>query len=87
MGGMLIMSAMTASGQTIAEELMADPNRAAGNFYALPIGKMPKDNRLQKERSLFISTIMAVQDPIIVKCNPSMRSLMPYLPRPTAWAN
>ena len=43
MGGMLIMSAMTASGQTIAEELMADPNRAAGNFYALPIGKMPKD--------------------------------------------
>jgi hypothetical protein len=42
-GGMLLMSVMTASGQTIAKELMADPNRAAGNFYALPIGKMPKD--------------------------------------------
>ena len=41
--GMLLMSTMTASGQTIAEELKADPNRGAGNFYALPIGKMPKD--------------------------------------------
>ena len=40
---MLLMSTMTASGQTIAEELKADPNRGAGNFYALPIGKMPKD--------------------------------------------
>ena len=37
------MSVTTASGQSIAKELMADPNRAAGNFYALPIGKMPKD--------------------------------------------
>ena len=43
MGGMLLMGAMTATGQTIVEELMADPNRAAGNFYALPVGKMPKD--------------------------------------------
>ena len=41
--GMLLMSTMTASGQTVAEELKADPNRAAGSFYALPIGKMPKD--------------------------------------------
>ena len=41
--GMLLMSTMTASGQTVVEELKADPNRAAGNFYALPIGKMPKD--------------------------------------------
>ena len=40
---MLLMSTMTASGQTVAEELQADPNRGAGNFYALPIGKMPKD--------------------------------------------
>ena len=40
---MLLMSTMTASGQTVAEELKADPNRGAGNFYALPIGKMPKD--------------------------------------------
>ena len=40
---MLLMSTMTASGQTVVEELKADPNRAAGNFYALPIGKMPKD--------------------------------------------
>ena len=32
-----------ANGQTVAEELQADVNRAAGTFYALPIGKMPKD--------------------------------------------
>ena len=32
-----------ANGQTVAEELHADVNRAAGTFYALPIGKMPKD--------------------------------------------
>lgn len=42
-GGVMIMSTITAAGQTVAEELLADPNRAAGNFYALPIGKMPKD--------------------------------------------
>jgi len=42
-GGALLMSTMTAKGQTIAEELKADPNRAACNFYALPIGKTPKD--------------------------------------------
>ena len=43
MGGMLLMSTITATGQTIAQELKTDPNRAAGTFYALPIGKMPKD--------------------------------------------
>ena len=32
-----------ASGQTVAEELQADVNRAAGTFYALPVSKMPKD--------------------------------------------
>lgn len=32
-----------ANGQTVAEELQADVNRAAGTFYALPVGKMPKD--------------------------------------------
>ena len=32
-----------ANGQTVAEELHADVNRAAGTFYALPVGKMPKD--------------------------------------------
>ena len=42
-GGMLLMSGTNASGQNIAKELMADPNRAAGNFNALPIGKKPKD--------------------------------------------
>ena len=34
---------VTATGQTVAQELQADPNRAAGTFYALPIGKTPKD--------------------------------------------
>ena len=29
--------------QSVEKELQADPNRAAGMFYALPIGKMPKD--------------------------------------------
>jgi hypothetical protein len=52
-GGMLMMSAMTAFGQTIAEELMADPNRAAGNFYALPIGKTPKDTPAPKGKKPF----------------------------------
>ena len=42
-GCLLLMGAVTATGQTVAEELLADPNRAAGNFYALPIDKMPKD--------------------------------------------
>ena len=32
-----------ANGQTVAEELQADVNRAAGTFYALPVSKMPKD--------------------------------------------
>lgn len=41
--GLLLTSAVTAAGQTVAESLLADPNRAAGNFYALPVGKMPKD--------------------------------------------
>ena len=40
---MLLMVAVTASAQTVAQELQADPNRSAGNFYALPIDKMPKD--------------------------------------------
>ena len=42
-GGMLLTNAVTATGQTVAQELLADPNRAAGNFYALPMDKMPKD--------------------------------------------
>ena len=29
--------------QSVVKELQADANRAAGMFYALPIGKMPKD--------------------------------------------
>ena len=51
--GMLFMSTMTASGQTVAEELKADPNRAAGSFYALPIGKMPKDTPAPKGKKPF----------------------------------
>lgn len=39
----LLLVTVTASAQTVAEELQADPNRSAGNFYALPIDKMPKD--------------------------------------------
>ena len=42
-GGVLLMSTVTAHAQTVAQELLDDPNRAAGNFYALPIGKKPKD--------------------------------------------
>ena len=52
-GSMLLMIAMTASGQTIAEELKADPNRAAGSFYALPVGKMPKDTPAPKGKKPF----------------------------------
>jgi hypothetical protein len=48
-----MMSAMTATGQTIALELQADPNRAAGTFYALPIGKMPKDTPAPKGKKPF----------------------------------
>lgn len=32
-----------AEAQTVSKELQADVNRAAGMFYARPIGKMPKD--------------------------------------------
>ena len=39
----LLSVAVTASVQTVDQELQADPNRSAGNFYALPIDKMPKD--------------------------------------------
>lgn len=39
----VLLVAATVSGQTVALELQSDPNRAAGNFYALPIDKMPKD--------------------------------------------
>ena len=53
LGGILMMSAMTATGQTIALELQADPNRAAGTFYALPIGKMPKDTPAPKGKKPF----------------------------------
>ncbi|MBO4719433.1 MAG: histidine-type phosphatase [Prevotella sp.] len=40
---LLLTSVVTAAGQTVAEELLADPNRAAGYFYGLPVGKVPKD--------------------------------------------
>ena len=52
-GGVLMMSTMTATGQTVAQELKADPNRAAGSFYALPIGKMPKDTPAPKGKKPF----------------------------------
>ena len=32
-----------AKAQSVVKELQADVNRAAGMFYALPVGKMPKD--------------------------------------------
>lgn len=53
LGGTLLMSAMTATGQTIAQDLMTDPNRAAGSFYALPFGKMPKDTPAPKGKKPF----------------------------------
>ena len=45
---LIIFIALTAAftsvkAQSVEKELQADPNRAAGMFYALPIGKMPKD--------------------------------------------
>jgi len=52
-GGVLMMSTMAATGQTVAQELKADPNRAAGSFYALPIGKMPKDTPAPKGKKPF----------------------------------
>ena len=42
-GGVLLSAAVTAAGQGVVDELRANPNRAAGYFYALPIDKMPKD--------------------------------------------
>ena len=42
LSSMLLMGAATAVAQSVADELQADPNRAAGTFYALPIGKAPK---------------------------------------------
>ena len=41
--GLLLSGTVSAEGQTVAQELKADPNRAAGSFYALPVVKMPKD--------------------------------------------
>ena len=38
-----IIGTSTAKAQSVQKELQADVNRAAGMFYALPIGKMPKD--------------------------------------------
>ena len=52
-GCLLLMGAVTATGQTIAQELIADPNRAAGSFYALPVGKMPKDTPAPKGKKPF----------------------------------
>lgn len=49
----LLMSSVTAHTQTIAKELQDDPNRASGNFYALPIGKMPKDTPAPKGKKPF----------------------------------
>ena len=42
-GGVLLMNTATAAGQTVTQELQADPNRAAGAFYALSYDKMPED--------------------------------------------
>ena len=53
LGGVLLMSAVTAHGQTVAQELLEDPNRAAGNFYTLPTGKMPKDTPAPKGKKPF----------------------------------
>ena len=39
----LLTGTMTTAAQALDKELQDDPNRSAGNFYALPIGKMPKD--------------------------------------------
>ena len=38
-----IIGTSTAKAQSVQKELQTDVNRAAGMFYALPIGKMPKD--------------------------------------------
>ena len=54
---MMLMSAMTAAGQTVAQELKADPNRAAGSFYALPIGKMPKELRADLQDAMIFPLI------------------------------
>lgn len=37
------MATTVAQAQTVGQELKADVNRAAGMFYARPVGKMPKD--------------------------------------------
>ena len=40
----LMTSAATAKAQNVAQELLENPDQAAGMFYALPVGKMPKDS-------------------------------------------
>ena len=41
---LLLTGTATAKAQSVAQELTESPNRAAGSFYALPVGKMPKDS-------------------------------------------
>ena len=40
---MMMLAINTQAQTSVAKELLADPNRAAGSFYALPVGQMPKD--------------------------------------------
>ena len=48
-----LLVAMTTSAQSIAQDLHADPNRAAGSFYALPVGKAYKDTPAPKGKKPF----------------------------------
>lgn len=50
----LLMAAVTAAGQNVAQELLDNPNRAAGTYYALPMtGKVPKDTPAPKGKKPF----------------------------------
>lgn len=43
LGGILLTGTTQADAQTVAQDLQADPNRAAGMLYALPVSKTHKD--------------------------------------------
>ena len=47
------MGATQADAQTVAQELQADPNRAAGMLYALPVSKKYKDTPAPGDKKPF----------------------------------
>lgn len=53
LGGILLTGTTQADAQTIAQELQADPNRAAGMLYALPVSRAHKDTPVPGDKKPF----------------------------------